>query len=134
MTQLLKNHKWAIIFALIAVIITAFPQVYFRYDHQDIYQGIESLGATEKMPRIREVMDGHPTLSSPYLKEGKDGPYLNNLLGSNIIGYLGKIFSLDFNNTILLSRLIFPVFAFIIIYGFVLLLSKNKLAALTSSI
>lgn len=135
MIQMLKNHKWAVILALAAVIITVSPQVYFRYDHQDIYQGIELIGGTEKMPRVREVQDGHlPPTSSPYLKEGKEDPYIRPPLNAIIIGYLGKVFSLDFNNTILLSRLLFPFLLFLIIYGFVFLLSQDKLAALTSSL
>jgi len=131
--QIFKEHKWVIILALIAVIITAYPQVYFKHDHQLEYQGIEMMGASEKVPRIREVQDGYSTLSSPYLKEGKDGPYLNNLLGTNIIGSLGKALSLDLNGTILLSRFLFPLLLFLVIYSFVYFFSKNKLAALSAS-
>jgi hypothetical protein len=132
-TQILKNHKWAIFFALITAVIIAFPQVYFRYHHHDVYQGIEIMGDSPWTPRIREVQDGHPLLGSTYLKEGKSDPYLFQPLGSIIVGYLGKIFSLDINNTILLSRLLFPFLVFLVIYSFVFLLSRDKLTALASS-
>lgn len=136
MTQILKNHKWAIILAFIASVVIASPQVYFRYDHQNVYQGIEVLGTGDEkawLSRVREVADGHPAMSNPYFKDGKDDPYLYQPLGSNIIVYLGKLFSLDINNTILFSRFLFPFFVFLLIYGFVLLFTKEKIVALTTS-
>lgn len=134
MNQILKNHKWAILLALVVAVLAAFPPIYFRYHHSDVYQGIELMPDSPWTPRVREVMDGHFNLGSIYYKEGKNDPYLFQPLGSIIVASLGKIFSLDINNTILLFRLFFPALVFLIIYSFVVLFSKNKLAALASSI
>lgn len=132
MTQVLKNHKWAIFLALVVVVIVAYPQLYFSYDHQDTYQGIEIMGSSHWVSRVKEVQDGHPGFGSIYLKDGKNDPYLFQPLGSIIVGYLGKAFSLDLNNTILLSRFFFPFLVFLIIYSFTLLISKDKLTALAA--
>jgi len=131
--QILKNHKWAILFALIATAIIVSPQIYFRYHYQDTYQGIEIIGDSPWAPRVQEARDGHFNFGSIYYKDGKDNPYLFQPLGSIMVASLGKMFSLNLNDTFLLFRLIFPFLIFLIIYGFVLSFSKNKLAALTSA-
>ncbi len=131
--QIIKSHKWAVILAVLAVIIIAFPQAYFRYDNQDTYQGMELLIQSPCTPWIREALDGHLSLGSIYLRDGKDDPYIFQPLGAVMIASLGKIFFLDFNNTLLLSRLLFSFLVFLLIYGFVFALSKSKLAALASS-
>ena len=136
MIQILKNHRWAIILAFVASVIVASPQIYFRYTHPSDYQGIEVFGTGDErawLSRVREVADGHPAMSNVYFKDGKGEPYIYQPLGSNIIAFLGKIFSLDINNTMLLSRFIFPAFVFLLIYGFAFFLSKNKLIALAVS-
>ena len=133
---ILNNHKWAIILAILVAVIIAYPQVYFRYDHQDAYHGIELIGASDDesvwSSRVREAQDGHLSLSCVYFKDGKNDPYIIQPLGSTIVAYLGKIFSLDLNNTILFSRLFFPFIVFLIIYGFILLFTKDKLTALVT--
>ena len=129
------EHKWAVILALLTSIIVAFPQFYFRIDHRadGVYQGIELLPDSPWSARAREVMDGHPNFGAIYYKDGKDNPYLFQPLGSMVVGYAGKIFSLDINNTLLLSRLTLPFVAFLFIYGFVLLLSSKRLVALSAA-
>jgi len=137
MIQIIKDHKWAIILAFITAIIIAAPQVYFRYDNQDAYKGIEIIGASDDelsfLNRVREAQDGHLSLSSTYYKEGKDEPYLFMPLGVDIVALSGQALSLDLNNTILFSRLFFSFLVFILIYGFVFILSGQKLTALASS-
>lgn len=133
--QIISEHKIAIILALLAAIIVAFPQIYFRIDHSDVrkgglYQGIELLPDSPWSPRVREIQDGHLSFGSIYYKDGKDNPYLFQPLGSLIVAYMGKTFSLDINNTLLLSRFVLIFIAFLLIYSFVFLLSKDKLIAL----
>jgi hypothetical protein len=65
-----------------------------------------------------------------YYKDGKDLPYLFQPLGSIVVGYMGKVFSLDINNTFLLSRLVLTFIVFILIYCFVFSLARDKLVAL----
>ncbi|MBI5138664.1 MAG: hypothetical protein HZA95_02605 [Candidatus Vogelbacteria bacterium] len=133
--EILFNHRLAILFAVILAFIVAFPQVYFRIDHQSdgVYQGIELLPDSPWSARVREVQDGHPNFGAIYYKDGKDNPYLFQPLGSMVVGYVGELFSLDINNTILLSRIILSFIVFILIYVFVFLLSKSRLTALCSS-
>lgn len=132
----LYNHRVAIFLALLTSVIVAFPQIYFRIDHSNdgIYQGIELLPDSPWSPRVREAQDGHPNFGNIYQKDGKDNPYLFQPLGSIVVAYMGEIFGLDINNTLLLSRLVLPFIVFLIIYTFVFLVSRDKLVALSSAI
>lgn len=133
--RLFMNHWLALILAMLVSLIVAFPQLYFRFEHRNdgIYQGIELLPDSPWSARAREIQDGHG-FGSIYYKYGKDDPYLHLPLGSMVVAYMGKIFSLDINNTILLSRLVLPFIAFLLIYSFVFLISRNKSASLCSAI
>jgi hypothetical protein len=130
----LREHKVAIILALFTSVLVAFPQAYFRIDHPELYT--DGVAAIEMLPdspwsaRVREVQDGHANFGSIYFKEGKDDPYLFQPLGSIIVAYTGALFGLEINNTLLLSRLVFPFLTFLLMYGFVFLVSRNKGAAL----
>jgi len=134
--KILQDHKSAIFLAILTSIIVALPQVYFRIDHQEFYE--EGIQAIEMLPdspwsaRIREIQDGHG-LGNMYQKGNKDIPYLFQPFGSMMVAYMGNIFDLDINNTLLLSRLVFPFIVFLFIYGFVLLLSRDKLVAICSA-
>ena len=48
-------------------------------------------------------------------------------------GYTGKLFSLDINDTLLLSRIVFTFAVFLLIYFFIFLLSRDKLAAISGA-
>lgn len=137
LNQFLREHKLAIFLALLTSAIVAFPQVYFRIDHKDLYQdGIEAIELLPDSPRsalVREVQDGHPGIGSIYYKDGKDDPYVYQPLQPMVVAYMGQMFSLNINNTILLSRLILPFLVFLLIYVFVLLLSGDKFTALSSA-
>ncbi len=132
--QVLGEHRLAIALALLTSIIVAFPQIYFRIEHRNdgIYQGIELLPDSPWSARAREVQDGHLNFGNVYQKDGKDNPYIYPPLGPIVVGYMGEMFNLDINNTILLSRLVLPFLVFILIYGFVFLFSRDKLVALSS--
>ena len=129
----LFNHRAAIIFAVFVSLIVAFPQFYFRIEHKadGVYQGIELLPDSPWSARVREIQDGNG-FGSIYYKDGKSDPYLHLPLGSMTVAYMGKLFSFDINNTLLLSRLTLPFVAFLLIYGFVYLFSRDRLAALSS--
>jgi hypothetical protein len=128
----LSNHKIAIFLAIVTSLTVALPQIYFRIDHLNdgVNKGIELLPDSPWSPRVREVQDGYPSLGSIYYKDGKDDPYLFQPLGSIVVGYLGKIFLLDINNTLLLSRIVLTFIVFLLIYSFTFFLSKDKQVSL----
>ena len=128
---MVATHKGAVILALLASIIVASPQLFLRIDHRSdgIYQGIELLPDNPWSPRIREVMDGHG-FGSIYYKDSKNDPYIFQPLGSTVVAYIGKVFSLEINNTLLASRAILSFIAYLLIYSFVFVLSRDKLVAL----
>lgn len=128
--HLAREHVWAFGLAIVASVIVAFPQIYFRIDHatDGIYQGIELLPDSPWSARVREIQDGH-NLGSIYYKDGKDNPYLFQPLGSMTVASMGKLFSLDINDTLLLSRFMLPFLTFVLMYAFAYLVSREKLVA-----
>src|SRR3989344_3024100 len=114
------NHRMAIIFAILVSVITAFPQVYFRIDHKELYQKdtqvIEMLPHGPWAQRVREIQDGHG-LGNIHQKEGKNDPYIYQPLGPMVVAYAGSIFNLDINNTLLLSRFLLPFFIFCLLFS-----------------
>lgn len=137
MAQFIKIHKWAILFAFLVGVIVAFPQFYFSYDHADTYQGIY-IATTDNeagyLNRIQEVRDGHIGLGNPIGKDSKEDPYTQSPLGEILTAYLGKIFFLDLNNTVLLARFFFAFLGFLAVYGFIFLLFREKLTAISAAI
>ncbi len=135
--EYVKFHRVAIVCAVLASIIVSFPQVYFRIDHAELYQkgveGIELLPDSKWSARVREVQDGHPNWGSIYYKDGKDDPYLFQPLGSMVVAYTGSLFNLEINNTILLSRIVYSFIAFLLIYIFAFLLSRDKWVSLSAT-
>jgi len=133
--QTLKSHWAALVLALLASIIVAAPQTYFRMEHRGLYQGqgMELIPDSPWSPRVREVMDGHPSLGSIYYKDGKSDPYLFQPMGSMAVAYLGMPFGLGINDTLLLSRLVLTCMTVLLLYAFVYLLSRSTLAALSAS-
>lgn len=134
-TQFLIRHKTAIVLAILTSLIVAAPQVYFRIQHayDGVYQGIELLPDAPRSALVREIQDGHLNLGNAYYKDGKDDPYLWQPLQPMAVAFLGELFGLDINNTLLLSRFALSFLTFLLLYGFVLLLSKDKLVALSSA-
>lgn len=139
MGEIIKNYKGAILLAFLVGIIIVSPHFYFsfRYGKNQSYQEVDLAYDFEEygyLAQIQEVRDGHFSLGNPYFKQGKDAPYTFQPLGPIIVSFLGKIFSLDLRNTVILARFLSPFFCFLVIYVFVFLISKDKLIALSSSI
>ena len=134
--EILSNHRLAIFLAFLVATIVASPQIYFRYQSKNTYQGIDLANTPEEkfyLARIQEAKEGHFNLSGSFFKEGKKDPYLQPPLGEILVALLGKIFFLNLNNNILLARLLFSFLAFLLVYAFALLVSKKRLIALSSS-
>lgn len=132
----LKIHKAAIFLAILVGVLVAFPQIYFRYDHQQEYRGIDFMFSHEEafyLSRIQEAGEGRFNLSGSLFKEGKQDPYLQPPLGEILIASIGKMLFLDLNNTVLLARFILPFLFFLTAYTFVFLISRERLIALAAS-
>ena len=133
--NLIKEHKWAIILAILVGIIMAAPHIYFIIDNQDTYQGIFMVGLDEGpyLSRIQESRDGHYWLSNPFWAEGKDNPYLWPPLPENFASFFGKILGLGLINTVLFENFAFPFFLFLILYALIYQLTEKKSFSLFSS-
>ncbi|HLP44000.1 MAG TPA: hypothetical protein VK145_01860, partial [Candidatus Nanoarchaeia archaeon] len=129
---ILREHSWAIILAVLLSILVVAPQLVFRAEHKDVENRIELIPDSPWSPRVREIQDGY-SFGNIYNKHGKDNPYLFQPLGSMIVAYMGSVFGLDINDTILLSRVVLPFVTFLILYWFVFLISKDRLVSLISA-
>ncbi len=131
---LLRAHWAALGLALTISLLCMGPQAFFRFEHRadGVYGGIELLPDSPWSPRVREILDGH-SLGSIYYQDGKDDPYLFQPLGSTIVANIGAPFSLNINDTLLLSRFILPFVAALLIYAFAYLVSGRRYIALSST-
>ena len=130
----IKDHKWAIFFAFLIAIMISYPQIQFRFNES--YQGIDmTLGDAEDFyqTRIQEVRDGNFSLASPFFRESKEEPYSLPPLADILSALLGKLFFLDLNNTVFLTRIFFSFLLFLAIYSFIHLFFNEKLTALAAS-
>jgi len=134
--QFLFEHKLAIIMAILIGAFLASPQVYFQLTEKDSYKGIALGGTSDEstfLIRIQEVRDGHYMLGNSSWVEGKDLPYLFTPLSENITSFTGQIFGLNLINTIILDRLVFSAFVFLLIYILIYQFTKRKSIALVAS-
>ena len=133
--QILKNHKWAIILAVLIGIIMAIPHIYFIVDNKEVYQGIMMSGLDEEyyLARMQEVRDGHYFMASPFWQEYKDQPNLWPPLSENLAVLTGRFFGLNLINTVLFGNFVFPFLIFLILYALVYSMSKGKSLALFSA-
>lgn len=130
----LREHWAAVAMGLCLSLLTAYPQLMFRFEHRadGIYRGIEIMPDDPWLPRVRELMDGHG-FGSIYFKEGKDDPYLFQPLGSGLVAYPAKALGLTINDAILFFHIVFSALVFWAVYAFIILFSKEKWAALSGA-
>lgn len=126
-----REHKWALVCGIFLSLLVVMPQIVLRSEHRtpnDPDEIIELIPDSPWSPRVREIQDGY-SFGNIYNKEGKDNPNLFQPLGTQVVAYMGSIFSLNINDTLLLSRIVLPFAVFLLIYCFVFLLSRDKLVS-----
>ncbi|MFZ2500408.1 MAG: hypothetical protein WAW90_00260 [Minisyncoccia bacterium] len=111
------------------------PQIYFAYIAPH-YAGIELMGQDAEehyLARIQEVYDGNYLTGNTYLPY-KDTSYFIPPLGENIVAFVGKSTGVSSSQINVLSKFIFPIIAFLLIYSLAFALTKRRGVALLGTV
>lgn len=126
------RHWPAIILALVLGLLLVFPFQYYKYKLGDRFQGIERQMIDDELfylARIKDVMDGHPTLSNAYLWEHKNGPPQQLFLAEYLLAQPLRLFNLNVLQGRVLYNFILPAVVFLLTYAAIFLITKSKLWA-----
>ena len=130
--QNFKDHYLAIIIAVLVGFISIAPQLLAINNLGDSYKGIPFFGIDDNLyytAKIQDIIDGHWTVSSPFLFEYKSTYPLVLPIGEFFYVILSGLFFLSVANAVLLAKFLFPAILFFLIYWLVLkLINKNILS------
>ena len=113
-------------------VIFVLPHVLFIADLGADYQGIILMGTDAEehyAARVREIYDGHYTLSNAFLYEHKSGPYMQPPLPELLMGLVGKLGGLSVGELFIAADFVLPAAMFLLAYGFMLLLTDSRAAS-----
>jgi len=136
-TILIFRKNWILLLlALLVGVFIGFPELFFRVDIGNKYQGIPLMSTDAEMhylSRINEVYDGYYSLGNVYSMP-KDLAYFQSGLGERIIGFAGMSLGLSATGINTLMKFLAPALIFLLVYYFVLLYDGRKRVALISSL
>lgn len=133
----MKKHWLAIVLAIFLGLTVTGPYVYFRIKLGLNFQGINRQMADDSMfylARIRDVIDGHPTLSNAYLWEHKNGPPQQLFLAEYLLAKPIEWLRLDIATGQLVYNFILPAVIFLLSYTAIFLIFPDKFWAVILSI
>jgi cell division protein FtsL len=125
----LKQHRLGIIVAVLVGIICASPQVISRLELGSAYRGIMLTASDDDgtyIARMREILDGHPSVSSPYYFEYKSESPLVWPVGEYFYAIPSIVFHLSLLDTALIAKGILPAVLFFLVYFMILQLTKTR--------
>lgn len=117
--QEIKEHWSAILLAFILGLLVVWPFFYFQISLGGEYKGILNQVIDDElfyMARIKDVMDGHPTLGNAYLSEYKNQLPQQLFLPEWLLAQPLKFLNLDVIQGRVFYSFIFPAVAFILTY------------------
>lgn len=117
-----QGHIVAILLAFFVGIISIAPQIVFIYSPNSNYQGIPILATANEdayLSRMKEIVDGHGTVASPWFYEYKDTSALLPPTAEWIWVIAGKVFFLSVAQTAVLMKFLMPAILFFLVYYFV---------------
>lgn len=131
----LRHHYIALMLALGIGIISVAPQLFFVLSAPN-FNGVHMFGTDAEhhfLARIQEVYDGHYALGGVFSTD-KDRPYMMPGLGENIVAVLGKILHLSAPDMNVLSKFLFPILIFLLIYLFAHQLFSSRTIAVLAAL
>lgn len=123
----IKQHWLAGVLAVLSGLIIIVPPLIFR--HNPTYQGIDFFGTdgeTSYIAQVHAVYNGDFKFGNVFLYEYADVPYVKQPLPAMVMAGLGKLFFLSVPNAVILAKFVFPVLVFWFVYGFCLVITKDK--------
>ena len=115
----IKNHWPAILIAFILGFLMILQFFYFHISLGGQYEGILSQIIDDElfyMARIKDVLDGHPTLGNAYLAEYKNQLPQQLFLPEWLLAQPLKLFNLDVIQGRIVYNFVLPALAFILTY------------------
>src|SRR3989344_3093921 len=115
----LKRHWPTVILAVILGLLMVWPFFYFQKSLGDEYKGILNQVIDDElfyMARIKDVMDGHPTLGNAYLLEHKNQLPQQLFLPEWLLAQPLRLLNLDIVQGRILYNFILPALAFFLTY------------------
>ncbi len=129
MAPFFKKHVVAIVFACVIGAIYGLPNVLFVLSLGDVYQGIPMMQTPNEdayLARIQEILDGHPTLGSPYFFEYKEQWPITPPTGEFFYALPSLLFNLSTSTVLIVSKFILPAILFFLVYLLVLRLTGEE--------
>ena len=129
-----KLRTWwlPLVLAMLVGVIYVLPHVLFIADLGTDYQGIILMGADAEeyyAARVREIYDGHYTVSNAFLHEHKSAPYMQPPLPELLLGLAGKLGGLSMGELFIAADFVLPAVMFLLAYGLMLLLTGSRAAS-----
>lgn len=126
---IIKQHKIAIVFAILVGIIYITPYFVFRISLGDKYQGIPMLATANEdyyLARIQEIINGHPLVSSVGFYEYNDQMPLTPSTAEMFYAIPSLLLGISLLDITVASRFILPVILFLLVYYLIFRLTINS--------
>ncbi|KKU78933.1 MAG: hypothetical protein UY04_C0022G0001 [Parcubacteria group bacterium GW2011_GWA2_47_7] len=136
-TQFLGRHGFALFFALVVGLLTLAPQLVVENNMGSSYLGIhQQMNDDENyyLARAQDIMDGHPTLSNPYLAEYKDGLSMQFWMPDAFLAVVGSVLFGNLRNGMLAWDFLLPTLLFLVSYAIVFSLIRDRLLSLGTAV
>ena len=117
--QKVRRHWLAILIAVILGVLITLPFFYFQEKLSNEYKGILNQVTDDElfyMARIKDVMDGHPTLGNAYLYEYKNQLPQQLFLPEWLLAQPLKFLNLDIIQGRIFYSFILPAIALVLTY------------------
>src|SRR3989344_490462 len=116
---LLRQHKVALLFALLVGVIYVAPNILFVISLVEDYQGIPMMETPNEdfyLARVQEILDGHPSVGSAAYWEYKNEPPISPPTGEFLYALPTLIFGISPSTTLVGSRFVLPALLFLLVY------------------
>lgn len=126
--ETIVRHKYALIFALFAGVLSVAPYLLAVFHIGDAYAGVPFLYVNNEnyyLGRIQEIFDGHGFVASPFFYEYKSALPLMLPIGEYFYAALAVVTGLTLAHTLVAAKFLFPAILFFLAYILVRDLTKE---------
>ncbi|MBU0614425.1 hypothetical protein KJ766_04080 [Patescibacteria group bacterium] len=131
-----RNHRMAILLAVVFGMLMALPFLFYPFQIGTVYNGIDRIVADDTLyylARIRDVMDGHYSISNPYYWEHKNGLPNQLFLVEIFLGAIYKTIHLSVFQGFVATTIVASVLAFLLVYAICFQIVHSRVVALAVS-
>ena len=135
--KILSKHWPALILALVVGLLVVQPTVSSILNiGVDNFKGVYPIFADDEeyyLARVKDVVDGHPTLGNAYIKEHQDGPYMLPPLAEWLFAKTATTLDVSVPGLFAVNDFIFPFVTMLLLYGLILSLTSSRKISLIAS-